>query len=306
MKVIRFLIIPVIMIGILIYVLYNLNDISDSVSAYLKDKPELVILPSNEYTKDDKYLFLQPNNDYVPHSYQDIINIFYSAINNGWKNFTFYCPDEYIDCINDVKEISDDNSLLTHINNYTHPYNNFINFKTIFSESGEVTIKLEYLYNEDMIKEINKVVEDIINSKITPNMDDETKILTIHDYIINTTQYDVEKNETGKSNYHSNIAYGALIEHYAICGGYADAMAIFLTKMGYKNYKIASTSHVWNAVYLNGKWLHLDLTWDDPVSEKGVNYLYHKYFLVDNDGLIKADGTLNNHTFDKSIYLEFK
>lgn len=294
------------MVGILIYVVYNLNDLSDSVSNYLKPKPELVILPSNEYTKSDSYLFLQHSTEYVPYSYQGLINIFYSVINNGWDSFTFYCPDEYKDCVNDVKKISDDNNLLTHINNYAHPFNNFVNFKTIFAESGEVTIKLVHLYDDNMINELNKIVDDVIANIIKDDMDDETKILTIHDYIINTTQYDIEKNETGKSNYHSNIAYGALIEHYAICGGYADAMALFLTKMGYKNYKIASTSHVWNAVYLNDKWLHLDLTWDDPVSEKGVNYLYHKYFLVDNNGLIQADGNLNNHTFDKSIYLEFK
>ena len=137
-------------------------------------------------------------------------------------------------------------------------------------------------------------------------MDDQTKILTIHDYIINNSKYDVEKNETGISEYHSSIAYGPLIEGYAICGGYADAMAIFLTKLGFDNYKIASDTHVWNAVLVNGKWLHLDLTWDDPVSEQGVDYLYHKYFLVNNEELIKADGNLNNHLFKKAIYLEFK
>ena len=49
-------------------------------------------------------------------------------------------------------------------------------------------------------------------------------------------------------------------------------MGIFLTKMGYDNYKVATTiekdenteGHVWNAVKINGEWLHLDLTWMIP------------------------------------------
>ena len=153
---------------------------------------------------------------------------------------------------------------------------------------------------------IDQKVNSVISENLRADMDDQTKILTIHDYIVNNAKYDVEKNQTGKSDYHSNIAYGPLIEGYAICGGYADAMAIFLTKLGFDNYKIASDTHVWNAVFVNDKWLHLDLTWDDPVSEQGVDYLYHKYFLVNNEELLKADGTLNNHIFKKSVYLEFK
>ena len=108
-----------------------------------------------------------------------------------------------------------------------------------------------------------------------------------------------------------------MFEGYATCNGYADLMAIFLSKLGYENYKIATTKeeisyesngHVWNAVKIKDKWLHLDLTWDDPVSTDGKDYLYHKYFLVNNEELKKADsGSVNveEHNFNKSIYLEF-
>ena len=32
---------------------------------------------------------------------------------------------------------------------------------------------------------------------------------------------------------------------------------------GIKNYKIASSNHVWNYVYIENNWYHLDLTWDE-------------------------------------------
>lgn len=299
-------ILPLCMFIILIGVLLNLNKISNYVQNALRSNPNLIVSPGNEYTKKDEYLFIKPTNNYEPYSYQELLSIFYSVINNGWESFTFYCPNEYVDCIKDVKKISDNNELLTHLNNYAHPYNNFKNLRTLFDEAGEVTIEIDHLYSKDMINTLNKKIDQIINEIITEEMDEQTKILTIHDYIINNAKYDIEKNQTGESDYQSNIAYGPLIEGFAICGGYADAMAIFLTKFGYKNYKIASDTHVWNAVNLDEKWMHLDLTWDDPVSEQGVDYLYHKYFLVTNSELKAADGDLNNHDFNHSIYLEFK
>lgn len=306
MKILGKMLIPIILFIALIAVIVKMDTITEYIASYLKQTPKLVIPPGNEYTKKSEYLFLKPSYDFVPLSRQDLINVFYSIVNNGYETFTFYCPSEYTNCIEDVKEISDNNELLTHINNYTHPYNNFNSFKTLFEDSGEVTVELTHLYDEKTKKILEEKINSVISENLSADMDDQTKILTIHDYIINNSKYDVEKNETGISNYHSNIAYGPLIEGYAICGGYADAMAIFLTKLGFDNYKIASDTHVWNAVYIDGKWLHLDLTWDDPVSEQGVDYLYHKYFLVNNDELKRADGTLNNHNFKNSVYLEFK
>ena len=71
--------------------------------------------------------------------------------------------------------------------------------------------------------------------------------------------------------------------------------------MGYENFKIATTNettgHVWNVVKINNEWLHLDLTWDDPVSSDGKDYLYHKYFLINTEGLIKADENITSKEY---------
>ena len=149
-------------------------------------------------------------------------------------------------------------------------------------------------------------------------MDIYTKIKTIHDYIINTTKYDVERNNNKTSKYKSFIAYGPLLEGYATCNGYTDAMALFLTKMGIPNFKVAMTpdtntkdeeGHVWNAIYLNNTWLHLDLTWDDPVSLDGKDYLEHTYFLITTkelEAIDNQDVQITEHNFKRNIYLELK
>ena len=82
-------------------------------------------------------------------------------------------------------------------------------------------------------------------------------------------------------------------------------MSIVLDKLGLDNYKVASKTHVWNAVKINAEWKHIDLTWDDPVSEDhSVNNLLHKFYLIDTPTLESFD--IKDHSFDKSIYVELK
>lgn len=299
----RFLL-PIFLISILFVVYLNIDKITTEFANILDNKPEVVTYPTNNYTKNYEFKYVKQTNNFTPYSYQDLINIIYSILNNGWDNFTFYCPSEYKNCINDIKSISENKVLLTHINNYVHPFNSFKKIKTVYDSNGEVNIKITKLYSKEKIILINKKVDEIINNNITNNMNEEQKIKTIHDYIINNTKYDTVKNTTGKSQYESNTAYGALIENYAVCGGYSDAMEIFLARFKIKNFKVASDKHVWNAVNINNNWLHLDLTWDDPVSSDNQDYLIYSYYLIDSEKLKNQDST--NHDFLKDIYPELK
>ena len=282
-----------------------MNPIKEFAIKLINNRPDLIILPSNNYTKNYGFKFVQQSKDYVPYSVGDIRDIYYTMINNGWTEFTYYCPTEYEECVKDVQTVSSDDTLLTNINNYANPFNAFNSIETTYDDSGEINIKLEQLYTANEINYLNKIADMIIRDNITPQMNDEQKIKVLHDYIINKTEYDKVRNDTGTSSYKSNTAYGALVENKAICSGYADAMAILLDKLNIKNFKIASKTHVWNAVYINNKWLHLDLTWDDPVSERGP-ILDHKYFLITTEQLKQEDGDeIDTHIFDKTVYLEF-
>ncbi len=315
---IKKLFIPILCLFILLFVLLNANNWSDFLTNYTINDPEVYIPKANSYVKEEDFLFVQNIENFMPFSKGDLKNIYYTIVNNGWKEFTFYCPSEYVECLEDVKKISNDQDLLTHLNNYVHPYNGFSNVKTVISETGDITVSINYFYSEDQIKKINQQVDKIYNEIITNDMDTYTKILTIHDYIINNTKYDIERNNNGNSIYHSYIAYGPLLEGYATCNGYTDAMALFLEKMNIPNFKVAMTpeknsdteGHVWNAVYLNNQWFHLDLTWDDPVSNDGTDYLQHKYFLITTSQLEEADTSgeviVTEHQFKKNIYPELK
>lgn len=307
----RILVASICLLSILI-VLLNIAKISDALTELLTKTSNAKINIKNTYYKNSNYAFVNNTNDFTPYGKQDLLNIIYTMINNGEENFTLYCPKEYTTCLNDIKSFTDDDDLLTHINNFVHPYNSILRIETTINDSGEVNFKAFYLYNKEEINKINTEVDKILLD-INKNLDKEKEhadILAVHDYIINNTKYDLENKEENKSY----LAYGALFNHLATCNGYTDLMAIFLSKMGYDNYKVATTGveqdqkgHVWNAIKIDDKWYHLDLTWDDPVDKK-ANHLYHKYFLLTSEQLEAADKNITSkeHEFHPAIYLELK
>ena len=263
-----------------------------------------VIIPKDNAYKifAGEYGFVQSTNKFVPKERQDIINIIYTVLNSGWDTFTFYCPKEYETCVDDVTRITNDNELLSNINNFVHPFNSFKTIETNYTTSGEVTFVIHKLYNNEMIEELNKKVDEIYYNNIDINMNDTDKIKAIHNYIINNSKYDSEKLSLVKRN-NSNNAYGILIDGYGICSGYTDAMALFLNKMNIQNIKVSSDKHIWNLVYIDGDWMNLDLTFDDPVYDPPQDVLRHDYFLVDSDTMIKQDDT-NQHNYDKNVFIE--
>ena len=166
--------------------------------------------------------------------------------------------------------------------------------------------------------QLKNVCEKFLNENINSSMSEYDKELAIHDYIVNGCTYGFSdaKDDTEFE------AYGALVNHKAVCEGYAEATYLLLklcnieSKLieGHTNSKNAADSsnpdgggtdgvletdsgkkidgHMWNQVLIDGSWYHLDTTWDDPISSTPT--LEHTYFNV-NDMIIGK-----NHEWDKS------
>lgn len=269
---------------------------------FSKSVKDVELGEKNEYYRDYNFLFVQNTDNFKPSTKQDIMNIYYTIINAGKTSFSFYCPKEYKECIDDIKKIARDQTMLSDINNYVHPFNGFANIKTEYDSVGKITIYITKTYTDTEIAEINDKVDQIF-PKIATSTDVEENIKSIHDYIVKTTKYDSDRSDSKIKNFKSDTAYGPLFEGYAICGGYTDLMELFLEKLHVKSYKISSKEHIWNAIELYDKWYHLDLTWDDPVVSDGSDYLEHTYFMVDTDTLLTNE--ITQHDFDSTHYLEF-
>lgn len=257
-------------------------------------------LEKNDYYRNYNFTYVQNTTDFIPHSKKDIKNIYYTIVNSGMKNFTFYCPSDYTDCINDINDLANDQDTISNINNFVHPFNSFKTLKTEVTTTGKITVEIEKVYDEEMIIILNYKVDEIIKNNITNSLSTKDKIKKIHDYIINNTKYDKSRSDDKIIKYKSDNAYGVLIENQGLCGGYTDAMMLFLERFGVQNYKIATENHIWNYVKVNDEWLHLDLTWDDPVTTNGKDVLDDSYFLVTDSELKTLEK--NEHNYDTSIY----
>ena len=99
-------------------------------------------------------------------------------------------------------------------------------------------------------------VDDIVAQVITPGMSDYQKALALHNWLIFNANYD--------HTYTWFSAEGVLLHGAGVCQSYAEAYRLMLTRVGIENTLEHGDNHVWNMAKLDGKWYHIDCTWDDP------------------------------------------
>lgn len=161
-------------------------------------------------------------------------------------------------------------------------------YDSITGEVYKISPKYEISLGErnTMIENIERVANQVVSKTIGMNDFDTVKFF--HDYIILNCSY-------SSSNKNYSNAYGALIEHGAVCEGYARAFKYLCDKVnipcelviGYTNME-----HMWNIVQLDGNWYHIDVTWDDPKNKDG-DYISYTYFNLSEEQIL-IDHSIND------------
>lgn len=283
---------------------YRQDIMKFTVEKLTKNKTDVELTYKNNYSRKKDYSYVQITDNFNVTKKEQFLNIYYTIVDSGIDEFTFYCDNDYVECKNDINNFAENQTILSNINSFVHPYNSFTSIKTEFDNLNRIKVKIEKAYDNDSIKIINKKIEQIKKQQIKNTTDKREIIKIVHDYIINTSKYDIGRSDKNIKRYSSTTAYGPLIEGYGLCGGYTDAMALFLDIYNIPNFKIISENHIWNAVNINNTWLHLDLTWDDPVSSDGRNILDYTFFLIKTKELERLE--TNQHVYNKEVFLEIK
>lgn len=186
----------------------------------------------------------------------------------------------------------------------------------LYSDGYEVAYS--YLYPDSSPplsyknQEIRDVVDQFMANEISYNMTKKEKIKAVHDYLVRTTKYDTSLagNTPANSNSTSDSykAYGVIVKHLGVCDGYAKAFNMFMDILGIPSERVVgfsyfnntSVNHAWNRVYLDYEYLNLDVTWDDPVPDRG-NKISYDYYLI-TDERLRSDHTWNDSQFDVKYY----
>ena len=166
---------------------------------------------------------------------------------------------------------------------------------------GITRVFLEYDCMEDgtlnkgecdlMQAETNAAIDDFF-SDIDLNQPQSLVALDIHDKLIEMVDYDYDRYLEGTLSDADYTAYGALVNKAAVCDGYSKAYMVLLARAGIESYYVGSEAmnHSWVIARIDGKYYHIDITWDDPVSLYGNSYidtLSHDYFMLSDEEISK-------------------
>ena len=176
---------------------------------------------------------------------------------------------------------------------FSTKYNVYIN------SAKDPTYLLDGFTSKEQIDQCESQVIAVKNQILNQiaGKNDIEKMRYIHDYLVDTIEYDQTFAEKNIYN-----IYGALVSKTCVCEGYAKASQYLLNEAGLENIIITGTAtnsdgktenHAWNYVNIDEKWYAIDTTWDDPIIVGGgklTNTIRYRYFL-------KGSSTMNKNHF---------
>lgn len=204
----------------------------------------------------------------------------------------------------------DKNGKLTDVKTKSIPKNGFSNFDTkegdkimfwnglstmsSFADAYTVPKNNSGTYNKDVYESaVQNALREALGKNMGKDMTEFQKALALHDWLVLNCRYDESK---ARTNTHS--AYGAIVEGFAVCDGYAKAYNDLLGRVGItaekvEGFKKISASgdpqpHAWSRVTINGIKYYVDVTGDDPVPDV-IGRVGHTYFLVSDTQLKRSD-----------------
>ncbi|MBE6809873.1 MAG: hypothetical protein E7521_02300 [Ruminococcaceae bacterium] len=156
--------------------------------------------------------------------------------------------------------------------------NNIVDITVFYNSFADTASEYDECYSK-MVYGAEYILQDI---KGNANLNDEQKLLLLHDRLAIWNMYDYDRLETNDPIIYT--AYGALGEGASVCQGYAMAYMYLLRQVGIESYYCSSEDlcHGWNIVFLNGKKYHVDVTWDDFDTYGEVK---HDNFLRSSNGI---------------------
>ena len=135
------------------------------------------------------------------------------------------------------------------------------------------------------LKEAQKTYEEWINhfvSLVDPSMTDLEKALWFHDYILSFYSYDISKTIYD--------VYGLIMNETGVCRATSLLYSAVMNRLGIDCTMVISDEmvHAWNIIKIDGKWYHVDLTFDDPLYDR-LGRVGHGHFLLSDEEIASAE-----------------
>lgn len=145
-------------------------------------------------------------------------------------------------------------------------------------------------------EELKNTLEDAVWEIDKRAKNDMEILIGISEFLQKNVRYDAEElkhSSQGKSRSPmSHNAYGALVEHKAVCDGYAGAFSLIAQYFGMRVMLVegrssynrsSSLDHAWNIIEYRGNYFHVDATWDANTYDSVKAYSYGYFGMTDDE-----------------------
>ncbi len=162
------------------------------------------------------------------------------------------------------------------------------------NERTVLTLSPTYRLSGDALREARAAFDLAVAgmlSGITSSMSEYEREKLLHDRLAAKVTYDA-------AGENAHDPYGALVEGRAVCEGYAEAFAYLLRKAGISAFVVtgasvdpvsgASIRHAWNLVRIDGRYYHVDPTWDDQGERIFYAYFNKSTAAIEEDHTVDA------------------
>ena len=161
--------------------------------------------------------------------------------------------------------------------------------------------------NPDQLSAYDRAIYDsakeVLESILQDGMDDFSKEAAIYEWVVQNLEYDWSQTdimeETPRESY---TPYGGLVNHKAVCLGYATTFQLLAELAGLESITVTgaggegdgSGDHAWNQVCLNGQWYCLDPAWESSRRDgSSTNSREWRFFNTTSDYMARTQ-----HTWD--------
>ncbi len=158
-----------------------------------------------------------------------------------------------------------------------------LNSLQMFCDSYKTSVSMKYYDTPDNVKNMKMELEAVCaaaKARTQNSKNEFEKAVVLHDYLTTTCSYFNQNSLQKPENVHTS--YGALVSKKASCDGYASAYKMLLNRCGIECITVEGTidgvPHLWNIAKQDGKYYHIDCTWNDADTDSLSKLSFHGFF----------------------------
>ena len=148
---------------------------------------------------------------------------------------------------------------------------------------------------------------DLSDSLVRPEWSTERKAYVICDWISQNFAYDSYVSDVlhkDRAHHHNDFTgtYSTWKLRSGVCRDFGQIVAIMLRQQGIPTEVIANDDHLWNIVYINGRWIETDLCYSATKYVDGEDTTVRTDSHRDYFGLLSMAGQNNNRHYGTSLH----